>query len=544
MPYISIGTPTETAHEWQRQLQREPRSTKSLSEHSEKEKADRKKARKDRYQKEVTAAKQPSNDTKGQPAAKPTGTSNESQAKQVTAQGRSGQASGNGSAFRNTSKPQSSQQTSDHDPPMQSNSHNSVANPPEQTGSQNDSETKTPGAYHRHTACIPPIRHRDADDFHHPQCAHKDGFCLHATPKKVDDVFLLKMRDEHMRLYPSTSQNPSHSKSPSQGSSRWWSKPIGFLTGNLRDDQKSGRGDKDLEKGSANEEIPEKKTLDLVLLQSHRRLEPRHLLARYLIDAARLYEAMASFRDQMVIEKYLFPGSLDNPDPENDCLHLHPRRTLDQSHFWKLRTTRRRDRDPVVYRHTAARFAHKLIDDTKRLTLLERLLPDSKADMVVPKAQPTSHAGPTNNNQSSPNDQPTTSTNTQPAPNIQSTPNVQPVHKIQSASINDTQKEDNTNDVQYEKCLDRKKYKESRDKWRWTGHTKREDEYECEQCKQDICKVARAVMVDQLWMWLLGEDTILTCFPKRYGATRKDPSGVHYGIRKRFADQTNSPNQA
>ena len=49
-------------------------------------------------------------------------------------------------------------------------------------------------------------------------------------------------------------------------------------------------------------------------------------------------------------------------------------------------------------------------------------------------------------------------------------------------------------------------------------------------------------MVDQLWMWILDENTILTCFPRRYGIGKKDPSGVHHSIRRRLKDQTNPAN--
>jgi hypothetical protein len=41
----------------------------------------------------------------------------------------------------------------------------------------------------------------------------------------------------------------------------------------------------------------------------------------------------------------------------NEFLHhdppFHPRRTLDQSYYWTLKTTKKRDRDQVVYRGTA-----------------------------------------------------------------------------------------------------------------------------------------------------------------------------------------------
>ncbi|RDW62070.1 hypothetical protein BP6252_11503 [Coleophoma cylindrospora] len=45
---------------------------------------------------------------------------------------------------------------------------------------------------------------------------------------------------------------------------------------------------------------------------------------------------------------------------------------------------------------------------------------------------------------------------------------------------------------------------------------------------------ARVVMVDQLWMWILDEHTILTSFPRRWGRNKPDPSGVHKSLRERL----------
>ena len=56
--------------------------------------------------------------------------------------------------------------------------------------------------------------------------------------------------------------------------------------------------------------------------------------------------------------------------------------------------------------------------------------------------------------------------------------------------------------------------------------------YKCPECTDHIRKVARLVMVDQLWMWILDEKTLVTCFPRRYGVNRKDPSGVHHLVRR------------
>ncbi len=190
------------------------------------------------------------------------------------------------------------------------------------------------------------------------------------------------------------------------------------------------------------------------------RLQPSHPLAQLLIDAARLFEAMAAFQDNKVIEKFLFA------DPP-----LHPRRSLDQAYFWKLRTTCRRDRDQVVYRYTSPRFHHSFHLPDKD---------DDEAEMgrLVEKARARKEG--------------------------------------------------------------RRAVKGPR--WQWSGHGKFEDDHGCEECESQIRKTARAVMVDQLWMWILDENTILTCFPRRYGIGKKDPSGVHHSIRRRLQDQNNSAN--
>lgn len=45
-------------------------------------------------------------------------------------------------------------------------------------------------------------------------------------------------------------------------------------------------------------------------------------------------------------------------------------------------------------------------------------------------------------------------------------------------------------------------------------------------------------MVDQLWMWILGDDLIVTCGAKRWNARRSDP-----GILTRLKDCTSDPPQ-
>ncbi|KAH8755429.1 hypothetical protein F5883DRAFT_687175 [Diaporthe sp. PMI_573] len=42
----------------------------------------------------------------------------------------------------------------------------------------------------------------------------------------------------------------------------------------------------------------------------------------------------------------------------------------------------------------------------------------------------------------------------------------------------------------------------------------------------------RLLMVDELWMWVLDERTIITCFPRRWGRNKPDASGVSHGLRE------------
>ena len=165
--------------------------------------------------------------------------------------------------------------------------------------------------------------------------------------------------------------------------------------------------------------------------------EPRYRLGQYLLDAARLFEGMTSYRDRKLLETYLMK------DPP-----MHPRRTLDQAYYWSLNNTNHRDLDQVVYRATTA-------DPLK-------------------------------------------------------------FHRW---------------DV---------------DRSIWTGHGNEDNqtleqlealEHEpCSECTSNIQKVSRVVMVDQLWMWALDRKTIITCFPKRYGANKHDTSGIHKSIRMRIEE--------
>lgn len=67
----------------------------------------------------------------------------------------------------------------------------------------------------------------------------------------------------------------------------------------------------------------------------------------------------------------------------------------------------------------------------------------------------------------------------------------------------------------------------------WPKHKEYKIQGTCPECTVNIQKLSRVVIVDQLWMWILDENTIITCFPKRYGANKNDASGIHKSIRSR-----------
>ncbi|KAI3317359.1 hypothetical protein HD806DRAFT_371282 [Xylariaceae sp. AK1471] len=156
----------------------------------------------------------------------------------------------------------------------------------------------------------------------------------------------------------------------------------------------------------------------------HSRIQ--HPLGQYLLDAARLYESLRNYRDNALLQKYLFE------DPP-----LQPRRTLDQGYYTTLSSTRPRDRNQVVYRAT--------------------------------------------------------------------TPDLASCHRLDPFT------------------------------GLWTCPEDELSSGECEKCHENIRKVSRVVMVDQLWMWVLDQKTIVTCFPKRYGIHRHEPSGVFETVQQRLA---------
>lgn len=198
----------------------------------------------------------------------------------------------------------------------------------------------------------------------------------------------------------------------------------------------------------------------------HGRIIAESKLGQLLLDAARLYEAMAMYRDQQLLRNYL------HHDPP-----LHPRRTLDQSFYWALKTTKALDQDQVLFRGTnvdninAHRFREERTMNCpgpnnciNRKTFAERILGPPKPE-------------------------------------------------------------------DYHSCDHRPKRSGN---FQWDGHCKNTDADGCDHCRNEIRKVPRVVMVDQLWMWILDEKTIITSFPQQYGSDRKGASDVHEAVRMRI----------
>ncbi len=109
----------------------------------------------------------------------------------------------------------------------------------------------------------------------------------------------------------------------------------------------------DFKPGSKGKTLAEKIVEGLHAEINHgRRFTATTLLGQYLLDAALLYEAMSTYRDQQILDQFLY-----NDPP------LHPRRTLDQSYYRGLKNTSQRDRDQVVYRGTSMNLEtrHRLL---------------------------------------------------------------------------------------------------------------------------------------------------------------------------------------
>lgn len=74
----------------------------------------------------------------------------------------------------------------------------------------------------------------------------------------------------------------------------------------------------------------------------------------------------------------------------------------------------------------------------------------------------------------------------------------------------------------------------------WTAHDTSHRDRDQVVCKatramtEDPDSAARIIMVDQLWLWILDDNTVISAFPRRWGRNKPDPSAVHRGIRDRL----------
>ena len=82
-------------------------------------------------------------------------------------------------------------------------------------------------------------------------------------------------------------------------------------------------------------------------------------LGQYLIQIAKIYEDMDVEPDVRMLRDHL-----------HETPPLHSRRTLDQSYYWKLANTDKRDEDQVVYRATKE---GKNIARTTRVVMVDQL---------------------------------------------------------------------------------------------------------------------------------------------------------------------------
>lgn len=82
-------------------------------------------------------------------------------------------------------------------------------------------------------------------------------------------------------------------------------------------------------------------------------------LAAYLLQIAKIYNAMEIYPDVRMLRDYLYKKS-----------PIHPRRTLDQSYYWRLPNTDIRDKDQVVYRETKC---GRSIFKTPRVLMVDQL---------------------------------------------------------------------------------------------------------------------------------------------------------------------------
>ncbi|EAA34322.3 hypothetical protein GE21DRAFT_3573 [Neurospora crassa] len=184
------------------------------------------------------------------------------------------------------------------------------------------------------------------------------------------------------------------------------------------------------------------------------RLQVSSELGQYLIDAARLFEAMSMMKDRQMVEQYLFHEA-----------PLHPRRTLRQCINRGFKSTVSRDQDQTVCQETScdAEPFYKFVSlPHDFMGLGQRII------IEIDKAKQL---------------------------RLQRLSTARPL----------------------------------------TEHHAYDDHYGCEECRQNIMQVQRLIMVDQIWMWILDEQTIITSFPQSWQRNAKQTiNGIHESIRARL----------
>lgn len=221
---------------------------------------------------------------------------------------------------------------------------------------------------------------------------------------------------------------------------------------------------------------------------------------QFLLDSARLYEEIFLYRDRRMLDKYLF---------NEGQAPLHPRRTLDQSYNWTVRSTKDLDRAQVVYRGTTMdiRIAHRLQKETQHRSHRfpfanlgrEKQKPtdcdaQSKEDKWVLLGKVGEH--------------------------VSVLPLPEPLEPLVLWNGKPVKPRSDGSTGKSPKATE-----EAHDQFKETT---------CDQCRIDIRKISRLVMVDQLWMWILDSNTIITCFPRRYGMNRQDTSSVFKAVKARL----------
>ncbi|KAK3389773.1 hypothetical protein B0H63DRAFT_464311 [Podospora didyma] len=89
-----------------------------------------------------------------------------------------------------------------------------------------------------------------------------------------------------------------------------------------------------------------------------------------------------------------------------------------------------------------------------------------------------------------------------------------PAPHVCTTGCSECDEADDIDDVKLHKCTSKKKG--------------------CPLCNEDARKVPRIIMVDQLWLWILDEQTVITSFPRTWGKHKPDPSAIHKSLRMRF----------